>query len=387
MLHSSSNGLSEPQTKSCNQDCNVVRVLQRVLSELEIAVEHCLEADTAVQKLTRQRFEAVIVDCTTMEVASRILKGTQAAPANKRAITVAVVDGQPGDGQTALKSAFSLGAHFVLFKPVSLEKTRSSFRAVRALMKKERRRHARIPIELPVEIHRADGTAHTSSITCDLGENGMAMRTGNAKLPSSFRVRFSLPGAPEIQCAGEVAWESRHTYGIRFRDLPSGADEQLKLWIARQLAGSAAEEPPVNCKLTDLSLNACYLQTESPFPARTQLQLMMKVGELEVQVEGLVRIMLPGAGMGVEFTRHTAGQQAGVEKFIHTLMNSAGRVPDIQVRPDTIDSSAAAFSSESPAGDQADPLLSLFRAQAEFPTETFLMELKNQRGTPQEVGT
>src|SRR5689334_9160414 len=133
-------------------DEKVVRVLRRVLGELEIALEHCTDADNAIQKLTRQRYEAVIVDCATLEVASRMVRGTQASPANKRAITVAILDSEHSDGQRALKSAFAFGAHFVLFKPISLEKTKSSFRAVRALMKRERRRHTRIPIEIPVEL-------------------------------------------------------------------------------------------------------------------------------------------------------------------------------------------------------------------------------------------
>ena len=99
----------------CSDD-SVVRVLRRVLTDLEIGVEHCTDIDTAIQRLTRQRFEAVIVDCTTQEIAAKILKGTHSAPANKRAIAVAIID-----GQSALKSAFELGAHFVLFKPISLE--------------------------------------------------------------------------------------------------------------------------------------------------------------------------------------------------------------------------------------------------------------------------
>src|SRR5438874_10231323 len=68
----------------CTDDA-VVRVLRRVLSELEIGVEHCLDADSAVQKLTRQRFEAVIVDCSSRELASKILKGARSSPVNNRA--------------------------------------------------------------------------------------------------------------------------------------------------------------------------------------------------------------------------------------------------------------------------------------------------------------
>ena len=135
----------------CTDD-TVVRVLRRVLSEMEIGVEQCADLDTTFQKMTRQRFEAVIVDCTSPELASKVLRGIRSAPANKRAVVVAVAD-----GQSAGRGATELGAHFVLFKPLSIERTRSNFRAVRALMKRERRRHARVPIELPVEL-QFDGT-------------------------------------------------------------------------------------------------------------------------------------------------------------------------------------------------------------------------------------
>ncbi len=227
----------------------VVRVLRRVLSELEIGVEHCPDADSAVQKLTRQRFEAVIVDCSSRELAAKILKGTRSSPVNKRAITVAIID-----SQSALKGAFELGAHFVLYKPISLERTKSSFRSVRALMKRERRRHARIPVEIPVELHFENGSGKSATVSADLGENGVAIKAKNLKLPSSFRVKFALPGAAgEIDCRGEVAWEGNQLQGIRFCDVSPQISEQLKSWIGRQLLGTDADEPPVTCKLTRAS--------------------------------------------------------------------------------------------------------------------------------------
>ena len=364
----------------CTDD-TVIRVLRRVLGELEIGVEQCSDLDTTVQKMTRQRFEAVIVDCTSAEVASKVLRGIRSAPANKRAVVVAITD-----GQNAAKGATELGAHFILFKPLSIERTRSSFRAVRALMKRERRRHARVPIELPVELQFDGKQGSMRTVTSDLGENGIAIKTRNQKLPSSFRARFTLPGSPgtEIEARGEVAWEGATVVGVRFRDLSLEMSEELKRWIGRQLMGSEADELTVSCKLTDLSLSACYLQTESPFPLRTRLQLMMKVGELELQIEGIVRIMHPGAGMGVEFNQHTSTQKARVEEFIQTLVTTTGAVPDLQVRPDSIDNSPSTFSSEKIGDDHGDPLLSLFRVKSELPVELFQAELRKQRGMPAE---
>src|ERR1700690_3018415 len=97
-------------------DEKIVRVLRRVLSDLEINAEHCTTTDATIRKLTRQRYEAVIVDCVDPEAAEQILRSARSAPCNKRAIAVAIVD-----GATALRSAFDLGAHFVLYKPISTE--------------------------------------------------------------------------------------------------------------------------------------------------------------------------------------------------------------------------------------------------------------------------
>ena len=354
---------------------------------MEIAVEHCSDPDNATRLLTRQRFEAVIVDCTVPEIAGKVLSGTRNAPANRRAITVAILESATaGDSQAALKRAFAMGSHFVLFKPISIERTRASFRAVRALMKRERRRHARIPIEIPVEFYLANESSAVRANTLDLGENGMAVNMRGRRLPPSFQVKFSLPGTGiHVECGGEVAWEGGQVLGIRFCEVTVETKEQLKQWVARQLQGPDAEELPVSCRLTDLSPSACYLQTESPFPVRTRLQMSMKVGELVVETEGIVRLMHPATGMGVEFTKNTSVQKARVEDFIRTLVSTAGAVPDIEVKPDTIDNSSDAYSFWQLPDERLDPLLSLFRTKTELPPDLFQMELRKQRGVPAEA--
>jgi CheY-like chemotaxis protein len=364
----------------CSDD-KVVRVLRRVLTDLEIGVEHCTEQDSAIQKLTRQRFEAVIVDCTTPVIAAKILKGLKSAPANNRAIAVAIINGQED-----LKRAFELGAHFVLRKPIALDRTNASFRSVRALMKRERRRHARIPVELPVKIHMENAGRTLHVHTADLSENGMAIKS-RVQLPPSFGLQFELPGtSTDIQCRGEIAWEGKPLQGIRFRDIPGPASAELKSWIARQLV-SEADDPPVNCRLTDLSLSACYLETESPFPVRTRLQIAMKVRELELQTEGIVRVMHPGSGMGVQFTEENDRESKRVENFIRTLVSTEGAVPEVEVKPDSIDNSPEAFAEQQTGGDQSDPLLSLFHIGSQLPAVEFYSELRKQRGAPQEMTT
>src|SRR6202142_2239825 len=75
-----------------SSDEKTVRILRRVLSDLEITVEHCTGSDAAIRLITRQRFEAIIVDCADLEDAGNVLRATKAAPVNKRALSIVLVE-------------------------------------------------------------------------------------------------------------------------------------------------------------------------------------------------------------------------------------------------------------------------------------------------------
>src|SRR5580693_2331391 len=154
----------------CTDD-KIMRSLRRVLSDLEVGIETCSDADSAVRRLTRARFEAVVVDCVDEDVAAKVLSSVRSAPCNKRAIAVAMID-----CQTAVRSAFALGAHFVLYKPVSAERARTSFRAARALMKCERRRNTRVPMQIPVTLVGGNGSGQKKAVTSDISQGGMSLK-------------------------------------------------------------------------------------------------------------------------------------------------------------------------------------------------------------------
>lgn len=362
-------------------DEKIVRVLRRVLSDLEISVEHCTQAEAAIHKLTRQRFESVIVDCADARSASQVLRSARSAPCNKRAVAVAILEEKVG-----LQNAFALGAHFVLYKPISTERAKASFRAARALMKRERRRNGRLAVEIPVTFI-IGGTQH-KTVTTDLSEGGMAVRLATkGKHSSPMRLRFILPGNDAaIECAAEVAWENAGgSFGIRFVGLSLPSHRQLKAWLNGHSPEGERDDPPANCKLTDLSLGGCYLEIGAPFPLRTRVVITMRVADLELQAEGVVRVMHPEVGMGVEFTRKTDEQKQQLENFIQALMNGNGALPDMVVEPDGLETDSIQPAAEKPAllGVE-DPLLALFYGKTGLSTEAFLGELRRQRqATPE----
>jgi c-di-GMP-binding flagellar brake protein YcgR len=362
----------------CSDD-KITRALRRVLSDLEIAVELCSDADSAVRKLTRRRFEAVIVDCSDEGVAARVLASVRSAPCNKRSIAVAMID-----GQKAVRSAFALGAHFVLYKPISAERARTSFRAARALMRCERRRNTRVAVQIPVALLIENGAAQRKAVSSDLSQGGMSLRLSRRAQDSGpVRIKFALPGTDDsIECTAEMAWQGTGAQaGLRFVNLSPEQRDQLKSWLARRSPEMEPEDPPAPCELTDLSSGGCYVEMVAPFPVSTRVVLIMRLAKLESRAEGLVRVMHPEIGMGVEFTRTTNQQRQHLEKFIHALKDNKGVPLELVVEPEGM-SDAEPISSKPPVlEDIEDPLLELFHRNADLTAEAFLTELRRQRNS------
>ena len=358
----------------CSDD-KIVRVLRRVLGDLEIEADLAPASDLALRKLTRQRFEAIIVDSSEAGAAD-VLRSARTAPCNKHAVAIALAD-----PSVALRSVFDSGAHFVLYKPVMMERAKSTFRAARALMKSERRRNVRVPVQIPVTIHTS-GKREMWVKTVDLSEGGMAVAMSGRHRPSgTWQIQFTLPGmdAP-IALQAEFAWEgSKEQAGLRFLQVPPDTTLKLREWLKQNSPDAEPDDPPIRCQLTDLSLGGCYLEVSSPFPARSRVSVLMRAGEVEARVQGVVRIMHPDSGMGVEFMQSTAEHRAAIESFLSTLTANAALQPELLVQPEGLEPHSQP--GQLPAEMQDDPLLQLFYRESLAP-EIFHEELRKQRCIP-----
>jgi CheY-like chemotaxis protein len=359
-------------------DEKIVRVLRRTLGDLEIAVELCASAELALRKLTRERFEAIIVDCAGPG-AAEVLRNARVSPCNKRAVAVAILDPDVG-----LRSAFEVGANFVLYKPVSVERSKSSFRAARALMKKERRRNNRIAIQIPLEMSSRESGARFRVNTTDIGEGGLAISLPRRSKPHGYwKVSFTLPGSTAaLEVDAEFAWEGAGTQvGLRFQNQTPEFARQLREWLVRNSPEVEKDDPPVCCQLTDLSLGGCYLTIGSPFPVSTRVTLSMRAAGTELRAEGIVRVMHPEKGMGVEFTKNSVEHRALLEKFLSLLTGNRNVLPELMVEPEGFETEPSRAAATGVPGETQDALLGLFRNQAGLPPDSFLAELKKQRGS------
>lgn len=360
-------------------DERAVRVLRSVLSELEIDVEHCPDRGSAAKKLAQLSFGAVIIDCKD-ETSFSLLRSIRAGQQNSKSVAIAIVD-----ARTKLQAAFTLGANFVIYEPISAEKAKSSFRAARALMKRERRRSLRLPVNIAAYFRFQNGDGEHASIS-GLSEGGMSVRfpASGGKKSGLIGFCFALPDTTTvIEASGMIAWQdSRRRAGIKFVTLPEGAEQSLREWL--RLQSGEKRDPPIQCSLMGLSPSGCFLQTQSPFPAQTRVEVLLRATDCSTKVEGKVRIMDPELGMGVEFLNRTIEQRERLEKLIQLTNSDPEAVAEVLVEPEGIDwEDGPADSSEraaSPANEDEnhDPLLKLFRTGGTFSREQFLLQLQKQ---------
>jgi len=370
-----------------SSDDSAADVLGRVLSGFGIATDRSSDPETTLARIQQQKFDALIVDFENQQAAEQVI--LEAKKLGSCPLSVALVA-----DQTKVRQILSGGAHFVLYKPVSEEAAKAGLRAAAALLNRERRRAVRVPVQAPVEITLPD-TRKVDGILLDLSETGMDVLTAEPQSAASMLAfHFTLPdGAVEVEGHGQVAWANPNGQtGVHFLDVPETVKEQLKRWLkaAAVAAGDIEEETVPHCKLTDLSLGGCYVQTDAPFPESALVDLCLKTKELEVHTEGMVRVAHPGHGMGVEFPSRTQEQRAKVADLISFLQSTAGVQPELSISPKALVADLTQFEpaekAANPEEEMEDALLELLRRGASLQQDEFLTELQHQRN-PQDVAT
>ena len=363
-----------------SSDDRAVRLLRNVLGELEIDVEHCADHVSAAKELAQRSFGAVIIDCKD-ERSFGLLQSVRSGQHNSKSMAIAIVE-----ARTNLQAAFKLGANFVVFKPISTEKAKSSFRAARALMKRERRRSVRLQVNIAGYFRFQNGEGEQVSIS-SLSEGGMAVRLGGApgKKTGPIKFSFALPDTTTvIEATGTIAWQdSRNHAGIQFAAFPDASHQSLKEWL--RLQSGEKHDPPIRCTLLGLSAGGCFLRTLSPFPAQTRVDLLLRAADRSFKTEGKVLLMDPELGMGIEFLPRTPQRREQLQSLIQQMTASPDTVSEVLVEPEGIDWDQAATQSapanpESPQSEPSpDPLLELFRTGAALTKGQFLVALEKHQ--------
>jgi len=358
-------------------DQDSASLLALLLSEMGMAAEHTPSTSCGLELLDSQRFDAVVLDYRADQSSEEFLAHLRQSAKNRDSMLIAIVD-----SEFNARPVFALGANFVLYRPLSSERTRISLRAARGLLRRERRRAPRKPVSSTANV-AYPGAPELSAVLTDLSDGGTLIHTAN-RIPPACKVyfEFTLPDQKQlIRLSGEVAWQDASgRTGIRFLDVPQASRRLMQTWLQQNNAHPATEPPaqpstskssatqslaaqsrlqrqktlepkdatllsnagnrrgeqrfacklgaevyrlgtsvPNRCTLSDISEGGCYVEMPSPLSAQSGVEILVRTADTKLRIRGQVLTTDPGFGMGVRFVFRDSVEREEILRLLAVL--------------------------------------------------------------------
>jgi c-di-GMP-binding flagellar brake protein YcgR len=375
----------EPSCLVVCPDQDAANLLTLILSELGMAAEHTPSVSRGLELLESRHFDAIILDYRTDQSCDEFLACLRQSAKNRASLLIAIVD-----GDVNARPVFGLGANFVLYRPLSSSRTRTSLRAARGLMRRERRRALRAPVRSSVTV-AYPGAPEMNAFMADLSDGGTLIDTANIPRVCKVYFEFALPGQQQlVRLSGEVAWQDASgRTGIRFLDVPQSSRRLIQTWLEHNHAQTTSAVPaqaplsnsssteswgdsdanresrlepkdvlvsnagnrrgeqrfacklgadvyhigstvPNRCTLSDLSEGGCYVEMPTPFAPQSSVEILIRTADTKLRIRGQVLTTHPGFGMGVRFVYRDSAEREEVLRLLSVL--SAGSSLDEQPR-------------------------------------------------------
>src|SRR5579864_433647 len=229
------NTLSDPRALVITLDPWLGSTFSDLSKEFGIYTQTSSDSRGVPEELGREKFEALLLDFDTVSDSAPILITLRGNPSNNSAVVLAVATGDERKQQ-----AINLGVNFVFERPLEAKDLRLALSTAHGLMRSEERRYFRCPIELPVQLTRANST-EIQCTTFNVSSGGMAVHsTIPFDLAESLEIALELTEGRIVLAHGAVVWDDRHgKSGIHFtcsREMQELLDSWLDLRFAHSIA-------------------------------------------------------------------------------------------------------------------------------------------------------
>ncbi|HLH06683.1 MAG TPA: PilZ domain-containing protein [Terriglobales bacterium] len=212
-------------------DEQLIRILRHGMNDLGIRAEFSSSVEKSLDMVRARRFDGVFIDCD-MDNSVSLFQTIRSSDAFKKSLCVALAT-----HRTTVKDAFDMGAQFVMYRPLSMERAARVLRTAQALMNRERRRSFRKAVQMKVAV-RFGRSAEFEAVTFDLSAGGMGLKLKSAPQDSGqVHLSFHLPGSPAtLSATGEIVWaDNKNRIGVQFAHVPASDRIHLEQWLEGKL--------------------------------------------------------------------------------------------------------------------------------------------------------
>jgi DNA-binding response OmpR family regulator len=221
------------RTLLVSQDVHTIGFLSQQMQQLAIEVDISRDAESAMGKLCRAKFEGILIDFELGQEAHHLLERLRGLTSHQHAISFAIVE---NDADAA--AAFRAHANFTVRRPFSASSVVRTFRASYPMMFREKRRYYRYAVAVRTYITSEDGPEFVAE-SLNISETGMAISSSaTVRAGSKIRLKLELPAMPEpVLTSAEICWANENgRAGLRFIDVNPELTERLQLWLLERMS-------------------------------------------------------------------------------------------------------------------------------------------------------
>ena len=212
-----------------SRDWQEVSVLECILGGLHMDVSVESEPRRAMERLSRSKIDALIVDCD-LNGSSQLFRDLQIPGRQANTLPLVIMG-----NRRCMATLDQAGALFAFEKPISVEQAVRTLSAARCMILDGRLRYHRIGLEVPVCLkHKGNRTAEAHLI--NVSQGGMLISTARAIDAGALQISCELPGTKSGWNAhAEVVWQDDSgNVGVRFVKVAPQQQRALQLWLAQQ---------------------------------------------------------------------------------------------------------------------------------------------------------
>lgn len=187
-----------PRILVVDDEPQMLEFLSEVLRERGADPNPASSSVKAAELVNQEKFDAVFLDWMMPEMDGLRLAQEVRQSKSNSLCPIVMITGNPEPD--AIRQCFRAGINFFLQKPVAVEQIQNLVTSAQDLMRQERLRYQRIPVEMPVECswQMQSFEQKTEGKSINLSTTGMLARLEVTPAPASLvTMSFTLPKSKE----------------------------------------------------------------------------------------------------------------------------------------------------------------------------------------------
>ena len=211
-------------------DAANLELMTELFEQLKAKVRPISDSQEAVSLIQSEKFDVIFLDLTMPIVSGFELARLVRESSCNKGTPIVIITGR--DEKDTMHLSFSLGATYLLQKPVDAQKLGPLLQKIQEPSFENRRLRSRVPLNTDVTC--AVGDRVLNGLIWNISQGGIQLEVASLELGDTVRISFILPQpAAVIKAEGVAVWAQGGRQGLYFSEMSVENQEMVRAYVLR----------------------------------------------------------------------------------------------------------------------------------------------------------